>query len=147
MISELFAGAEQTLALFFSAWVVGFPLGLLGAILGFNSPVVRATWRVMAVALAIIPLLAILYWAHYPLQTYFAVVWPPNFTASAVLAFFTTFTVADILGEAFAVCERRYGETIKVLGVARGEYFRKVLGPVSIYLALPRLLTVAILIS
>jgi polar amino acid transport system permease protein len=144
MAQDLFYGISVTVSLFLWAWLIGMPVALLIAVSAFLRPSARILVKAFAIFFTVTPLLAILFWLHYPAQSTLDIVVPPYNTAVLVLTLFVIAGVSDILLVSMIETNIRYRDAIKVLGVRWGRYLRKVLLPVSVVTSLPRLLTLAI---
>lgn len=144
MYSEFLVGISKTLLLFGMSYFPGFLIGTFIAIVTFFYAKVRSIFFVVSVFFSIVPLLAVLFWFHYPLQTTLGVVWSPLVTSIIVLSIYVAFNVVVILNDTFDTVHKKYNETVKVLGLSINQYILKVLGPISLFLAAPRLLTLAI---
>lgn len=144
MYSEFLVGISKTLLLFSMSYFPGFLIGAFIAIVTFFYAKVRSIFFVVSVFFSIVPLLAVLFWFHYPLQTTLGVVWSPLVTSIIVLSIYVIFNVVVILNDTFDTVHKKYNETVKVLGLSINHYILKVLGPISLFLAAPRLLTLAI---
>src|SRR5436305_11805307 len=104
MLSEMSAGALNTLLIAFVSWAIGLPTGIALSFLMLLYPQRRIFLREGSVFLSVVPFLAILFWVHYPLQTLLGVVWPPMFTSIALLSVYLAFMVGDIIaGEMVAI--------------------------------------------
>lgn len=144
MYSEFLVGISKTLLLFSMSYFPGFLIGAFIAIVTFFYTKVRSIFFVVSVFFSIVPLLAVLFWFHYPLQTTLGVVWSPLVTSIIVLSIYVAFNVVVILNDTFDTVHKKYNETVKVLGLSINQYILQVLGPISLFLAAPRLLTLAI---
>jgi polar amino acid transport system permease protein len=146
MMDQLIFGAAQTFLLFFYAWLIGAPLGAALALMAFRSQLVRSLLHVMATAWMVVPLLAVLFWFHYPLQLLFAVVLPPFLTATVVLSLFVAFTAGDIFSDSLLKTSARFDEAAAVLGIRWFTYISEIVLPGAAFLAAPRLLSLAIFV-
>lgn len=140
MWPELLIGLRNTMALFAIGWCFG---GLAGAALGvaaFSNQSVRPVVVLSQIILGAVPMLAVLFWVHYPLQTMLGVVWPPFSTASVVLSLFIMGGVAAAVMESLRQVDVRFAEVRLVLGISTREYLARVLIPNATVLMSPRLL-------
>lgn len=144
MFRNLLAGASNTIFLVTISWAIGLPLGIAWAFLSLNFPQQRIFLRALSVSFSVIPLLAILFWVHYPLQSLLDTVWSPNITSTALLSAFVTIIIADIMAEEMLRTKSNLIETARVLGIPNHMFISKVVFPSSIQGSLPRLLTLAI---
>jgi len=144
MLAELLHGTATTLFLFLIGWSIGLPTGLGLALLSVSLVDIRALVRGLAVFLSVVPLLALLFWLHYPLQTMLRVVIPPFITAAGLLCVFILFSVADIVGRELITTKARMGEPAQVLGIPHSVFLQQIVLRASLERSLPRLLTLAI---
>src|SRR5687768_12060855 len=132
MFRNLLAGALNTIFLVTISWVIGLPLGMGLSLVALNFPKQRVLLRVLAVSFSVIPLLAILFWVHYPLQSLLDTVWSPNITSTALLSAFVTVIIADIMAEEMLRTKGNLIETARVLGIPNHMFISKVVFPASI---------------
>jgi len=144
MVNELLQGTGTTLLLFLFGWLIGFPCGLALSLLSVTFDEVRHFVRVLSVFLSVVPLLALLFWFHYPLQALLGIVVPPFITSVGLLSCYIVFSVADILGKELAFNKAQLGDTARVLGIPLAIFLREVVLRASLERSLPRLLTLAI---
>jgi len=144
MLKELFDGAVTTILLFMIGWGIGFPCGLAFALLSISFDEVRYLVRSGSIFLSVVPLLALLFWFHYPLQAILGVVIPPFATAAGLISLYIIFSVADILGRELAWNKGQLGDVAQVLGIPLSVFLRQVVLRASLERSLPRLLTLAI---
>lgn len=144
MLRDLLVGAGNTILLVVISWAIGLPLGLGLSFVALAFPSQRVLLRMVAISLSVVPLLAILFWLHYPLQSLLDTVWSPNITSTALLSAFVTFLIGDIVADEMINIKRDLIETARVLGIPNHLFISKVVFPASIQGSLPRLLTLAI---
>jgi polar amino acid transport system permease protein len=145
MLPDIAFGLYVTVSLFAIAWIIGFPVSLLITILVFLNPGFRHYVKIFSIFFAITPLLAVLFWFHYPAQTLLGIVVNPFQTSVFVLTLFVIANATDILIVNMLDINQRYVDAIKVLGVSWKHYLRKALLPVTVYSAIPRLLNLAVM--
>lgn len=145
MFQELIAGAANTLYLAIVAWAIGLPIGIVLAVLSFMSKPMRSFLRPVVVGFSTLPLLVVLFWLHYPLQTAFSVVWPPMLTSIVALSLFVAISSSGIILQRLIAVDRTYAESIKVLGLDWQSYVKTALFPASWQTSIPQLLTLAII--
>lgn len=143
---EAFAqGLFVTLKLAAITWFVGMSLGgLIGASAHRWPRAVGLPLRSIAFLLSGIPLLVLLYWAHFPLQTLLHIVIDPFVTAASLLSLINTVIVAEIWRTALDDFRREYLLAAMVCGMKRGEALRYIQIPLVLRSALPMLLAVQV---
>jgi len=102
--------------------------------------------RVISFALAAIPPIVLLYWAHYPLQSVMNVVINPFYTAAAVLSALNVAIVAEIIRSAADNFRNEYKVMAQVSGMKRWEMFRYIELPLIVRQVLPWILASQVLI-
>lgn len=139
--SALLSGVCVTLLITGSAWLVGITLGLL---LTLTSEAfgryVDALYEIASLTASSIPVLVLLLWAHYPLQSIFSVVLDPIITTAAILSAVNAIGVWKLL----SVGRRRVPEDLleacSLCGMSKLQTFRYVKGPVALRSSLAGLL-------
>lgn len=144
MLTELLYGARNTILIVTAAWSIGLPFGILISFVSLLSPDLRKFFRVAAVILSILPLLVILFWLHYPLQTILNVVIPPIYTSIVLLIVYVTLISGDILAEQMLSMRENLFEAALVLGIPEAIFTKKILFSASLQNSLSRLLTLAV---
>lgn len=131
------AGLSVTLQLCAWAWVCGLTMGAILALLcdrwprGMGIPLRGLTRFVEA-----IPILVLLFWAHYPLQTALGVVIPPFITMAVLLAFVNTLTVYGIVWTGIQNVPREFAEVARVCGVSKSRTYWRIKVPLALRNAL-----------
>ncbi len=137
----LLAGLKVTLRLCLIVWGAGLAggaaLGVLAA--RFRRAVGWPVWG-FSFFLGGIPLLVLLFWLHYPLQSLLGIVIDPFWTASFALSLVNVFLVCDIVRHAVADFPRQYVTAALVCGMSRGDALRHVEAPLVFRRVLPSLL-------
>lgn len=144
MWGELAVGVGNTVTLFLASWVLGGALGIALGVLGFSSPFARGVVVFNQVAFGAIPLLAVLFWVHYPLQMMLGVVWPPFQTAIIVLSVFVMGGVGAVVMHSLKQVDDRFAEVRSVLGIPTRDYILRVLAPNAAILMSPRILILVV---
>lgn len=144
MIADLAVGAARTLSLAVIAWLVGLPLGITLSFVATRGGERSMALKGGAVFVSVVPFLATLFWLHYPLQVLLGVVWPPYFTAAALLAVFVSLSVGDVVADEMHRVRARLLESALVLGLPATAFMKRVAFPASLQASVPRLLTVGI---
>lgn len=140
-------GLRVTLFLASIAWAIGLLGGAVLGTLATRFPkLVGYPLRVISFALAAIPPIVLLYWAHYPLQATMQVVVDPFITAAATLSVLNTAVVAEITRSALLSFRREYKVAAYVSGMTRGETLRFIELPLIFRQALPALLASQVLV-
>lgn len=144
MTSEFLSGATTTLVLAIFAWIVGLPVGASLAALAFGTPRLRWLLQLTSVVFATVPLLAILFWLHYPVQSVLQVVWSPFATSTFLLSMYVAASTGGILLDRLEAVDRKYSDTIRVLGLTQWDHVVHALYPAAWFASIPRLLSLAI---
>ncbi|MCG7988431.1 MAG: ABC transporter permease subunit [Candidatus Thiodiazotropha weberae] len=138
-------GLLVTLHMSVIIWISGLTFGCLIGIAAHHNPkFVGYPLRSVAFLLSGIPLLVMLYWAHYPLQTLFKIVVDPFITATALLSIINIIIVAEVWRSAFDNFRTEYILAAKVCGLNQLQTLRKIKIPLVVRHTLPMLLTVQV---
>jgi polar amino acid transport system permease protein len=144
VIRDVVAGVGGTLSIAALAWLLGTPIALFLAFEAVLSSEVRRLVRFAAIALSVLPFLAILFWIHYPLQAILGVVWSPFVSTVGLLTVFIALLVADIVAEEMIRMQAGLDEAARVLGISESVFLRRVVFPAALQVALSRLLALGI---
>jgi polar amino acid transport system permease protein len=144
MWGDLAVGVQNTLVLFGLSWAGGGVVGIALGVVSFLDKTIGAVVATLSIIFGSIPMIAILFWVHYPLQMLLDVVWPPLFTATVVLALLISVNLAELTRETLRKTDERYEEVAKVLAIKPLVYVRQILVPNSFGIALPRILFLVI---
>jgi ABC-type amino acid transport system permease subunit len=140
-------GLRNTMALAGIAWFLGLTVGIpLGALARRYVRWVGYPLHAVSFAIAAIPPIVLLYWAHFPLQTAFKIVIDPFVTASTILSFLNVVVVAQIVRSALDNFRDEYRLAAQVSGMTRREIFRFVELPLIAREVLPSILASQVLI-
>jgi len=135
-------GIKVTIKLASIVWSIGLVAGI---ILGVLSDRYRRTvgYSVFFISFLLsgIPILVILYWAHYPLQVLLNKVIDPFFTACAVLALVNTFAVTDLVRNIMANFPEQYAVAARVCGLKSRTIIWNIKMPIVLRQLIPGLLT------
>lgn len=138
-------GLWMTIRLCFVIWSIGLVAGaLLGIASGKWKLAVGAPFRVAAFVLSGIPVLVLLFWLHYPLQSILGVVVNPFYTASAALALVNTFLVADVVRNTLRDFPAQYLTAARVCGLSSRETALRIQLPIVLRQVLPSLLLIQV---
>lgn len=138
--TELGAGLWVTAQLFLIAVVVGFSLGIPLGAGSARRPWIARGLKVVVFFLSGLPILILLFWAHYPLQAILRVVINPFITASAVLASVNVIAVAEIVRVLLRDFPGQYETVAALCGLRKGMIFWRIKLPMLLRAALPALL-------
>jgi polar amino acid transport system permease protein len=135
-------GLWVTLKLAGIVWFVGIVLGLLVGVLVDRFPLwVGYPAFVVSFLLSGIPILVLLFWAHFPLQVLINAVIDPFFTACWVLTLVNTFTVGEIVKNILRDFPEQYVTAAKVCGLSGKETLLRIKLPITSRQLIPPLLT------
>ena len=139
------AGLKVTLQLSVTVWVVGL---LFGAALGAASSKwkigIGIAARVGSFALSGIPVLVLLFWLHYPMQSLLGVVIDPFYTAAAALCLLNTFAVADLVRTTLNDFPEEYLIAARVCGLPGNVILTRIELPIVLRQILPGLLLIQV---
>jgi ABC-type amino acid transport system permease subunit len=146
MISEFTQGAIGTLTLFFFSFFPGAMLGIASAAVQTRMNGIEQR-RISFVSLfATVPLLALLFWFHYPLQSLLGVVWSGWTSTVVVLIVLSWANAHSIFSSALAKTIDQHLDAVIVLEIGKVDAFRKVFIPLALFAALHRFAALAIVI-
>lgn len=141
----IIAGLKVTLQLSVTVWIIGL---LFGVVLGAAS----AKWkiaigiaaRIGSFALSGIPVLVLLFWLHYPLQSLLGVVIDPFYTAAAALCILNIFAVADLVRATLNDFPQEYLTAARVCGLSGRVTLMRIELPIILRQILPGLLLIQV---
>ena len=137
----LLKGLFVTLKLASIVWIGGI---LCGGVLGVLSARFNRAFgiplRVLSFILSGIPILALLYWAHYPLQVLLKTVVDPFYTATAVLLIINIFAVTDLVAAYLRDFPEEYRIAARVCGLSQRETVMGIELPLILRQLIPALL-------
>ena len=140
-------GLLVTLELSLIVWSVGLLFGAAIGLLADRYPrKVGLPIQGLAFTLSGIPILVLLYWAHFPLQVMLNDVINPFVTASWVLALVNTFMVTDAVRNALANFPQQYAVAARVCGMTGREIALKIKFPIVLRQLIPPVLTSQVVI-
>jgi polar amino acid transport system permease protein len=135
------SGLKVTIELALIIWLIGVFAGTVFGILAARFRLqVGVPIRVISFFLSGIPILVMLYWAHYPLQVLLKVVINPFYTAAAVLTLVNIFAVADLVFAHLRDFPEEYKIAAKVSGISPGKTILKIQLPIILRQLIPALL-------
>ena len=141
------SGLATTLSLALIVWAVGLGLGiLLGALADRHRDTIGLLTNSASFLLAGIPVIVLLFWAHFPLQVLLQNVIEPFVTAAAVLSIVNTFAVAQIVTAVLGEFPEQYVTAARVCGLNPRTTFLRIKLPIVFRLLLPPLLTSQVVI-
>lgn len=135
------SGVTVTVNLCMIIWGCGL---FFGSLLGYLS----AKWhvrigiptRIISFTLSGIPILVLLFWLHYPLQSQLNVVIDPFYTAATALTIVNTFAVADVVRGVLKEFPSQYLIAAKVCGLTPKETAFNIQLPIIFRQVIPSLL-------
>lgn len=135
-------GLQVTLALAGIIWAVGLSAGtLLGVAAGVWPGPVGVPVRASHFVLSAVPLLVVLFWAHYPLQMMAGVVVRPFATTAVTLSVVNVLVVGSLVYGVIRDFPREYLAAARVCGLTRWQTAARVQIPLIARQVLPGLLT------
>ena len=141
----LIKGLGVTVKLALIIWLAGISAGTILGILAARLRIaVGVPMRVVAFFLSGIPVLVMLYWAHYPLQVLLKAVINPFYTAAAVLTVINMFTVADLIFTHLRDFPEEYKIAAKVCGLTPKETVLRIQLPLILRQVIPALLPIQV---
>jgi polar amino acid transport system permease protein len=141
----LLNGLLVTLKLCLIVWFVGLLFGSVIGILGAKWHfAVGVTSRAVSFILSGVPVLAFLFWLHYPLQEMLQVVVDPFYTAAAALSIINIFAVSDVVRGVLRDFPNQYILAAQASGLSQTQILLKIQAPIILRQILPSLLTIQV---
>lgn len=138
-------GLLVTLKLSLLIWSIGLVLGsLVGIASNKWSTGVGLPLRVGSFVLSGLPVLVLLFWLHYPLQSILNVVIDPFYTSVAALSLVNTVLVADLVKNILRDFPNQYIIAARVCGLSVRDTVLRIQLPIALRQALPGLLLVQV---
>jgi His/Glu/Gln/Arg/opine family amino acid ABC transporter permease subunit len=134
-------GLAVTLELLVLIAFVGIPLGVVVGVIGarMSRPIGSFVSGIYFITGAI-PVLVLLFWMHYPLQSIFRVVIDPFWTTVIALGFVNFVLTAELVRRELNLLPKAYREAARTLGLAPVKIARFVELPILARRAIPQLL-------
>ncbi len=140
-------GLLVTLELTCIAWAAGLFLGtLVGWLAHHFAGTAGRALAVLSFLGSGIPVIVLLFWAHYPLQVLLRVVIHPFITAACVLTLVNVLAIAQIVKSALNQFPEEFITAAKVCGLPRWITFRRVRLPILFRQITPSLLSSQVVI-
>ncbi|MBL1430689.1 MAG: ABC transporter permease subunit [Robiginitomaculum sp.] len=133
-----------TLWITFLASSIGLLIGFVVGFMTWKSKTMSKTVLAMGMVVASLPVLAILFWVHYPLQSAFGVVIAPIYSATIIFAVVNAFLVADTVTNAAKQLPKEYIECGNIYGFSKYESIRKIEFPLIMRSSIPALLKIQV---
>jgi len=141
------SGIWVTLQLCAVAWCGGLIAGGVLALLCDRWPVALGLpLRGISRTVEAIPILVLLFWAHYPLQSALGIVIPPFVTMATLLTGINLLTVYGIIWQGIRAVPREYIEAATVCGVPKTRIYWRIKIPLALRNALGALTSSQILV-
>jgi len=141
----LLAGLLVTLKLCLVIWSAGI---LIGTILGYlGSKYRKGVGKFSASSsfiLSGIPVLILLFWLHYPLQSILSISIDPFYTAALALSIINIFAVADLVRTSLINFPEQYSLAAKVCGLNQRQTFIKIEFPIILRQIIPTILNLQV---
>jgi His/Glu/Gln/Arg/opine family amino acid ABC transporter permease subunit len=139
------SGLLVTAKLALLVWFIGIAGGLL---IGFLADKYRRSvgmpMAVFAFLLSGVPIIVLLFWAHFPLQVLLGVVIDPFITAVWVLALVNAFSVADAVRGVLRDFPEQYITAAKVCGLGHRTTLLRIKFPIVLRQLIPPLLNIQV---
>ena len=133
-----FEGFLTTVKLLLSIIAVGVPLGLLFGVWGGRySKTISWLVSILKFLTKVIPVLVLLFWLHFPLQSILGIVVDPFFTTIIALGFVNLISVAFIIQSELKLLPISYRDVGTTLGMTKGQIVRYIELPILMKRALP----------
>jgi His/Glu/Gln/Arg/opine family amino acid ABC transporter permease subunit len=143
--AAIFAGLWMTLKLCAVIWSSGI---IVGTLVGIASDKWRSgvdiPLRVGSFVLSGLPILVLLFWLHYPLQSILNVVIDPFITSAAALSLVNAVLVADLVKGILRDFPSQYVLAARVSGLTTFDTIRWIQFPIALRQALPGLLLIQV---
>jgi ABC-type amino acid transport system permease subunit len=141
----ILGGLSVTLQLCLVIWTVGLVLGTLVGIASNKwSHGVGLPLRIGSFTLSGLPVLVLLFWLHYPLQSVLGVVIDPFYTSAAALSLVNTVLVADLVTGILRDFPNQYLTAAQVCGLSSRDTIIHIQLPIALRQALPGLLLIEV---
>ena len=128
--SGLLLGVKVTVKLAAVVWALGIVLGVVLASLEVRFPrSIGWLGKTASFVATSIPIIVLLFWFHYPLQTLLGIQVNPFVTAAAALALVNLLAVSEIIRPALASFPAGYVAAGKVAGLSSRQIFTKIQFP------------------
>jgi len=138
-------GLGVTLQLAMVVWLFGLVVGSLLGILGAGHPTTFGRFVSFgSFVLTSLPILVLLFWLHYPMQSMLGVVIDPFVTASLALGTVNAFAVAEASRNAISEFPSQYAIAAKVSGLSPRETLLHVKAPILLRQLIPTFLTLQV---
>jgi len=137
----IIGGLIVTLKLCLIIWISGITLGTVLGIAGAKWPrSVGFPSRTASFILSCIPVLAFLFWLHYPLQALLSIVVNPFYTAAVALSIINILVVSDMVRGVLREYPLQYLAAAKICGLTSAQTLRHIQLPIVLRQILPNLL-------
>ncbi len=139
----LFQGFLTTLKLLGCIIIIGVPFGtLLGILGGRYSPGLTIIINSGRFITKVIPVLVLLFWLHYPLQSLLGVVINPFWTTILALGAVNLIATAAIISSELKLLPKSYRESGITLGMSSNQIINRIELPLLVRRALPQILLI-----
>lgn len=142
----LLGGLWVTIKLFLLTSAIGIIFGVLLGALGARHKIFGTFVRFFSFVLAGIPLLVILFWFYYPLQTILGISISPFSTAVIALAFFNVAIVAELIRGVLVDFPKQYIVVAQMSDLSSRDIFSKIQFPMVFRQVIPSLLTTQVFV-
>jgi polar amino acid transport system permease protein len=141
----LFQGLLVTLALSAIVWACGIGCGItFGALAHKAAGGTESFLQYASFLVTSIPLLVLLYWLYYPLQSILGIAISPFITAAFTLSLVNTIFVAQIVKNVLDEFPREYAIAGRVCGMSARDIFLRIEFPIILRQIIPQLLTLQV---
>jgi ABC-type amino acid transport system permease subunit len=140
------SGLRVTVELALIIWCSGVLFGsVIGIFAAKFKKAIGIPARMCSFVLSGIPVLAYLFWAHYPMQAILGTVINPFYTAAVVLSTINIFAVSDLIGSQLLDFPEQYNVAAKVCGLSARTTILKIQLPIILRQVIPALLPLQVI--
>lgn len=141
----LLKGLYVTLQLFLFTSIIGISVGtLLGVLAAKYKHSIGVATKIVSFVVAGIPILVLLFWLHYPLQSILHAVINPFYTAIVALAIVNAVAVAELIRNILSDFPKQYVTVAQMGGLSGKDIFKRIQFPMIFRQALPSLLIIQV---
>lgn len=135
-------GAIVTFQISLLVWSIGLVVGtLLGVLSVKNKESVGLPLKIISFIFSGIPILVLLFWLHFPLQSILEIEINPFWTTVLALSVVNIFYVSDIIRGALEIFPKQYIESAKTLGLSSIQTLFQIQMPIIARQILPNIIT------
>jgi len=128
------------------SWTVGLSFGIALGFFAFRNKYLKGFLATFSFLISAIPVLVLLFWLHYPLQSYWGISIDPFVSSTFLFAFINTILVASAIETGSQTLPKAYYQCAKIYGLERKKAFLKIELPLILRAALPGILNTQVVI-